>query len=177
MFLGMLIWGPPVTAAGAFGAALGHFNLWIVFALSLLTNLLSDAVFYAIGFWGRQEFVLNYGKYAGITKARLRIFEKLMAEHIGKAMTISKLVPLLALPGLVMAGVTRVPMRSYVWWAVIIAIPSSLVYLLVGFYFGAVYDQVERYLHLGGIVIALLIVLFGAGFHFARRFSERLERE
>ncbi len=177
MFFGMLVWGPPVTAAGAFGAALGYFNLWIVFALSLITNLLGDVIFYAIGFWGRQEFVVTYGKYIGITRPRLRVFEKIAEEHIGKSMTIAKLVPLLALPGLVMMGITRVPMKIYVWWAIVIAIPSSLVYLLLGYYFGAVYDTVERYLHFGGAVIATFIVIFAVGAHISRRVSQRMEEK
>ncbi len=177
MFMGMLVWGPPVTAAGAFGAALGYFNIWIVFILSLASNLLGDVIFYALGYWGRQEFIIKYGKYIGITKTRLRIFEKIAAEHTGKAMTIAKLVPLLALPGLVMMGITRVPMKIYVWWAIVIAVPSSLVYLLLGYYFGAVYDTIERYLHLGGIVIAVLIFVFAASAHVSHRVSRRMEEK
>ncbi|MBI2623074.1 MAG: VTT domain-containing protein [Candidatus Liptonbacteria bacterium] len=177
MFFGMLVWGPPVTAAGAFGAALGYFNLWVVFALSLATNLLGDAVFYAIGFWGHQEFIARYGKYVGITHSRLKVSKKLLTENLGKAMTISKLVPLLALPGLVTAGVVKVPLRPYIWWAIVIAVPSSLVYLLVGYYFGAAYDTAERYLRLGGIVIAALILVFAAGLRLLERLSERIEKE
>jgi membrane protein DedA with SNARE-associated domain len=175
MFIGMLVWGPPVTAAGAFGAALGYFNLWIVFILSIASNLLGDVIFYALGYWGRQEFVRAYGKYLGITKPRLRIFEKIAENHVGKAMVISKLVPLLALPGLVVMGITRVPMKTYVWWAIVITLPSSLAYLILGYYFGAVYDTIERYLHLGGVVITLLIALFAVGLHLARRFSNKME--
>ncbi|MBM3256765.1 MAG: DedA family protein [Candidatus Liptonbacteria bacterium] len=177
MFIGMLVWGPPITAAGAFGAAINYFNIWIVFLLSLTSNLLGDVIFYAIGYWGREEFILKYGKYIGITKPRLKVSQKLLTENIGKAMTISKLVPLLALPGLVMAGLVKVPLRPYVWWAVVIALPSTLVYLVLGYYFGTIYDTLERYLHLGGAVVAALILLFVIFAHYTRRVSKHMEKE
>ena len=177
MFLGMMVWGPPITAAGAFGAALNYFDIWIVFALSLGSNLLTDAVYYAIGYWGREELIAKYGKYLGITTLRLRVSHKLLTENLGKAMTLSKLVPLLALPGLVMAGIVKVPLRPFIWWAAVIALPSTLVYLVLGYYFGAAYDSVEKYVHLGGVVIALFILLFIVGAHYTRRVSKRMERE
>ena len=177
MFLGMMVWGPPVTAAGAFGAALSYFNIWVVFALSLASNLLADVIYYGIGYWGREEFILKYGKYVGITKLRLRVSQKLLTENLGKAMTISKLIPLLALPGLIMAGIVKVPLRPYVWWALAIALPSTAVYLILGYYFGAIYDTVEQYVHLGGAVIAALILLFMAAAHYTRRVSRRMEEE
>ncbi len=177
MFLGMLIWGPAVTAAGAFGAALHSFNIWIVFVLSLTSNLLGDIIFYALGYWGHEEIALRYGKYVGITKPRLRIFQELITENLGKAMTIAKLIPLLALPGLVMAGVAKAPLRPYIWWALIIALPSTLAYLALGYYFGTAYDIVERYFHLGGIVIAILIFIFFVSVYISRRMSRQMERK
>ena len=52
MFLVMLIEGPAVTAIGALGAALGHFNVFIVFILSFFANFLPDVLYYYMGHWG-----------------------------------------------------------------------------------------------------------------------------
>ena len=61
MFMLMLIEGPVVTAAGAFAAAFSYFHLWIVFVLSILANLIPDIVYYAMGYWGRHNFIDRMG--------------------------------------------------------------------------------------------------------------------
>ena len=49
MFLLMLIEGPTITASAALGAALGYFNVFVVFALSFLGNFLPDMLYYMLG--------------------------------------------------------------------------------------------------------------------------------
>ncbi len=60
IFLAMLIEGPVVTAAAAFAVALGYFNLWAIFGLSLAGDLVADIIYYAIGYWGRITVVERF---------------------------------------------------------------------------------------------------------------------
>jgi membrane protein DedA with SNARE-associated domain len=180
MFLAMIIEGPVITAAGAFLAALGYFNLWIVLGLSILGNLIPDAAYYALGYWGREKFIDKYGKYFGLTKKKIRTIESMIHKHAGKSLLAIKMIPLFATPGLVIAGASRMKLNKYIPWSLIITIPSSLLYLIVGYYFGAFYDRLNHYLNIG-YAIAAIVIIFSILTYFERKVSkkigEKIERE
>ncbi len=177
MFIAMLVEGPAVTAAGAFAAALGYFNLWIVFLLSILGNLIPDVVYYALGFWGRKNFIDKYGHYFGITPERTAMLEKLMHKNVGKALAFIKLFPLIATPGLIIAGASRVDIKKYVWWSLIVTAPSSTFFLILGYYFGAAYDKVVKYLNYGGYLILGIVVIFIIISYFYKKISRKIAEE
>lgn len=159
LFIVMLIEGPVVTAAAAFAAALHYMNVWIVFLISILANFIPDIVYYAIGYWGRESFVNKYGHYIGVTPERIQKVEKLAEAHSGKSLFFIKMVPLLATPGLILVGATKMDIKKYMLWSIGIIIPTSGLYLLIGYYFGAAYATIDHYLHLGGYLIAAALVL------------------
>jgi membrane protein DedA with SNARE-associated domain len=180
MFLIMLAEGPVVTAAGAFVAALGFFNIWVVLVLSLLGNLIPDILYYAMGFWGREQFIDKYGHYFGLDKDKIKHLENMIEKHAVKSLIVIKLVPLLATPGLIVAGLTKMDIKKYIKWSLIITIPSSLFYLIIGYYFGAAYDTIARYLRIGGYLALFFVIIFAAIIYLerklSRRFAEEMER-
>ena len=176
MFVAMLVEGPAVTAAGAFAVALGYFNLWVVFGLSILGNLIPDVAYYALGYWGRKGFVDKYGHHFGITPERSAYLEKLINQHVGKALAFIKLFPLIATPGLIIAGASRVDLKKYVWWSLVITVPSSGFFLVVGYYFGAAYDKIVNYLNYGGYLAAGAVVIFIAISYFWKKLSAKFAK-
>lgn len=174
MFLAMLVEGPAVTAAGAFVAALGFFNVWVVLLLSVLGNIVPDIIYYAIGFWGRLRLVDKYGHYFGLTKERTENIEKLIAKHAGKSLIAIKLVPLLATPGLVIAGASRMPLRKYTIWSLAIILPTSLFFLIIGYYFGAAYNTIHKYLNYSSYLIVAVVAIFVVISYLWKRFSKKI---
>jgi len=174
MFLLMLIEGPVVTAAGAFAAALGYFNIWLVLILSVLGNLLPDVIYYALGFWGRRGFVDKYGHYLKITPERVSKLEELYHKNIGKTLIIVKLAPVLATPGLIVAGVAKVPIKRFAVWSLIVTAPSSLFYLIVGYYFGAAYQKIIHYADIGGYIIVAAVAVFILLSYLQKRYGKKL---
>ncbi len=176
-FIFMFVEGPVATAAGGFAAALGYFNVWIVLILSVIANLIPDILYYAMGYWGRRAFLEKYGHYIGVTKERMARAEHLAREHSGKSLIAIKTIPFLATPGLIIAGATRMDIKKYAFWCIVIIIPTSLLYLVLGYYFGAAYDRIEHYLHLGVYVIAVAIAIVLAVMYLERKYSEELVEE
>jgi membrane-associated protein len=159
-FVALLIEGPAVTAAGAFVATLGYFNIYTVFILSVLGNLIPDIIYYAIGYWGRFKIVDKYAKYFGLSEKRVHHLEYLAREHAGKAITISKLVPFLATPGLMIMGAARMPIKKYTLWSLGLILPTSFLFLIIGYYFGSAYNAISRYLNIGQYLITGTLILF-----------------
>jgi len=164
MFIAMLIEGPAVTAAGAFGAALGYFNVYTVFFLSVLGNLIPDVIFYIVGFFGRQHlldrYAVQFERYFGLTKERIARIESLLQNHAGKTLLAIKLMPFLATPGLIIAGATRMSIKKYTWLSIAIILPTSLFFLILGYYFGAAYTMISKYLKYSEYIVIGFLLLF-----------------
>ncbi len=177
MFILMLIEGPVVTAAGAFAAAFSYFHLWAVFLLSILGNLIPDVIFYAMGYWGRHTFIDKYGHYFGVTKERITMAEKLAANHTGKSLFAIKMIPFIAAPGLIIVGASKMDLKKYIWWSIAITVPSSLFYLLIGYYFGAAYGTIDHYLHLGYYLLGATIIIVLTILYYQRKFTENFAKK
>ncbi len=174
MFLAMLIEGPIVTAAGAFAAALGYFNIWIVLLLSIIGNLLPDVIYYAIGYWGREQLVDKYGHYFKLTKERIGQLEDLARNHAWKALSLIKLTSVLATPGLIIVGVTRMNIKKYTWICLAITAPSSLFFLVIGYYFGGLYAIIARDIRYATYFAIVAIPVFILLYHYWDTFFKRL---
>jgi len=179
MFVAMVLGGPTVTSAGAFAAAFGVFNIWIVLLVSIVSNLVPDVLWYAIGFFGREQLIerliKKFGRYFKVTKERMLHLEKLFEDHVGKTLVFVKLVPFLATPGLIAAGVARVPIRKYTFWSIVVTLPTSLIFVIIGYYFGAVYERIIRYTHYGGLFALIIFVAIVGATYAYRRFTKKLE--
>ncbi len=179
LFAAMVIEGPVVTAAAAFAAALGFFNIYIIFVLSILGDLAGDFAYYAIGYFGRVAFVERYGHRIGLTTQRLERMEHLIKTHPKKTLAAIKLAPILPAPGLMMIGAVKMPFGRYTAMTILVTLPKSLLFMLLGFYFGRAYDRIAASLQSGAyfIVVGLALVLaaFYAYQKLAARLSVRLE--
>ena len=146
-----------------------------------LRNLIPDLVYYAIGYWGREKFLNKYGHYFGITKERIATVEKLAKKHSGKSLFAIKMIPLLATPGLIIVGATKMDLKKYAFWSAAITIPTSLIYLILGYYFGAAYSTIDHYLHIGGYVVAgatvVILIVAYVQRKYVARYARRLENE
>ncbi len=164
MFLSISFVGPGVTAAGAFAAKLGYFNVWIVFLVSVLGNLVPDILLYAAGFFGRTHLIDKYGHYIGVTQERMRIIENLYRKYAVKTLVISKLLPFAAVPGLIAAGAVRMSIKKYTFWSLAVILTTSGGFLALGYYFGAVYERFADYEAYVFALVAMVIVVISYGY-------------
>lgn len=180
VFLGMCAEGPAVTAAAAFTAALGHFNPWIIFVLSVLGDLIPDTIYYYIGFFGKMGMVKWLEKRAASSPSRLDRLHHLMHQNHTKTMVTLKLTPVIAIPGFIMIGAKRWSYWRFMWICTLISVPKSLILVLLGYYAGDFLKQHPAYLERFDIILLALVVLFiGVPFLYSRLsayLASRLEK-
>jgi membrane-associated protein len=174
MFVGMMIEGPVVTAAAAFAAALGYFNIWIVFIFAIMGDLAADMVYYGIGYFGRVAFVEKYGHHIGITKQHMERLEHLIHTHPKKTMVAVKLAPMLPVPGLMMIGATRMSFKRFSTMAFVITLPKVLIFMALGYYFGRAYDSISHYIENGQYFIVIALVVIVAAFYIYKKVTARI---
>ena len=66
------------------GAALGHFNVFIVFILSFFANFLPDVLYYSLGRWSSQWAPDKFGSRIGPARGRRERVAQLTTNNMGK---------------------------------------------------------------------------------------------
>lgn len=173
MFLAMCAEGPTVTAAATFAVTLGYFNPFVVFALSILGDVLPDAIFYAIGYYGRLSVVKRFGHRFGLGEERIAKMEQAIKEYGGKTVAILKYTPVLAAPGLMLVGAMRMKWWKYLWLVFIVTLQKTLTFMLLGYFFGKAYN-IGSYIKYGALVPLVIIVLYVVFIILYKKYSSKI---
>jgi membrane protein DedA with SNARE-associated domain len=176
IYLAMCIEGPTVTAAATFATTLGYFNIWIIFALSLLGDIVPDMLFYVIGYWGRIGVVKRFGHYFGLTQARIERMEKQIKEHGGKTVAILKYTPVVAMPGLILVGAMRMKFGKFLFFVVAVTLQKTILFMAIGYFFGQAYN-VGKYIKYGALVPFAIIFLYFIFVFSYKKISERIVKK
>jgi len=130
--------GPLVALTAGTLAAVGLFNIYILIVVFFLRDIIFDAVYYAIGYFGRDT------RFANRMLARLKI----TPDHLAQArslwerrpmmtMFIGKLAYGIASAFIVAVGMMRMPLGLFFKYGAIVAIVEYGGFLATGYFLGA----------------------------------------
>jgi membrane protein DedA with SNARE-associated domain len=154
--------GPITTLLGAAAASSGVLQPKLVFLFASLGNLTADALWYSLGYLGKVEWMMRYGRWLGFRQEHLERLEKMMYRHATKILLIAKLTAGFIIPSLIAAGLARVPLRR---WLPVIA-TGELIWtgslVLIGYYTTiAVYNIAHdlQYLIVAASIVFILVII------------------
>lgn len=164
LFLIATVEGPIIAILGGFFASQGFFNIYFVYLIAILGDLAGDSLYYGIGRFGRIPRVERIGNRLGISAHHLSTVEKYFERHAVKTLWYAKYTQtgIVALPA---AGAARMPFLQFLWYNMLATLPKSAVLVLIGYFFGYAYSQIDSYISKVSIVLFLLAI---AGILFIR---------
>ncbi len=141
IFITATIEGPLTTIAAGFLAAQNIVNFYLIYLLIILSDLLGDILYYALGRWGG-----HWGlKLFRINKQKFTRLKHHFNKNNGKAIVIGKITQGLGGVIIFIAGVVHMPLKKFLILNTLMTIPKSLVLLLIGYFFGASYARISHY--------------------------------
>jgi len=151
-----IIEGPIVAVICGFLVTLNILNLFLVYAILVIGDIIGDGLIYYIGYSGKR-----FLKYFRVTDEKLEKAKIYFHENHKKAIIMSKLVHGIGFTGLVAAGASHVPYKKYFKTCTLISLIQSAVMLTIGILFGHAYVQIGKYLdyYAAGISILVLIIV------------------
>ncbi|MBS3903051.1 MAG: VTT domain-containing protein [Anaplasmataceae bacterium] len=163
MFVAMVIEGPVVSAAAAFAAALGTFNIAAVFILSLLGDLVGDAIYYSMGYLGGRSLIRKIGTPLGFTEERFLEMSNYMEKNLSKAIMIFKIVPLISFTGFAAAGASDIKPYRFFIRDFFLTLPFTIFFVGLGYYSGKTFELVYQYVNAFqyGVLIVLVLGITG----------------
>ncbi len=155
LFGAMLVEGPMVTIGAATASHFGHFDVYVVFVLSVLGDFGADAIYFSIGRasrYGRMQKVWRYlRRQSGYEYWQW--FQEKIQHHSVAGIAVIKLTPAAPGPGLAATGAAGVPLRTFMLASLLVAVPKSAVLVAIGYFFGYALHAIQRSFHIGFLIL------------------------
>ena len=117
MFLLMVIEGPIAALAAAFLASLGFFNIFIVFILSILGDLIGDIILYSVGYLGGARMLKKAERLLHIKAGFVQKIEKHFKMHGRRTIIAVKSTTGLCWITFIAAGAVRMKFKKFMYWS------------------------------------------------------------
>ncbi|MDO8667798.1 MAG: VTT domain-containing protein [bacterium] len=177
IFVAIIIGGPVFISAAAFAAALGYFNIYIIFSLAFFGEMAVDLALYLIGRISRDRVVERFGHYFGLTRERILKLEKMLHQHSWKALLIIKYSPIIPVLGFIVTGAAKMRFKKFFYILLALSLPKAIFFTLLGYFFGRAYDSFAKYFYYGQYLIVAVVILFAIINYAFVKISKRISRE
>ncbi len=178
LMLATLIEGPVSTAAGAFAASVGALNLAIVILISFAGDILADSFYFFMGRFGRKPVIDKYGHKFGLNKGRMRSIEQHLNKNFFRTLAIIKITPMLAPPGLMMIGSSKISFKKLLFNSLLIIVPVSLFFALSGYYLGLGFVSFFRYFKIArDVLLVLVFLIIGIAYLMEKKLFTKIARK
>jgi len=176
----LFVWeGPVVNYVSAFAASLGVFNVFIIFILAVLGNIVGDLIYYFIGKLGKKTVMDKYLRKT-LKPEKIAKIEGFLRNNPGKTIFVIKITPWLPTPGFILAGAMNIPLDIIIFYSTIISIGTVALITALGFYSGVLFSKIFYYFKYSVFVIGILVVIvIGLWFlskYLFKKFSRNLEK-
>ena len=160
MLLVMIVEGPLMTILAAFLASLGFFNIFIVFTLSILGDIIGDIILYSIGHIGGVKALEKAERILKIKTATVEKLETYFKKHGKKTIFAVKSTTGLCWIAFIAAGTSGMKFKDFIKASFLGGLVWSGFLVISGYFFGYAFEKIGSYIKYAGILIFLAVVLF-----------------
>ena len=138
--------GPIVTVIAAYMASLGLMNVYAVYVICVLGDLVGDLMLYLFGRFGPRALPGRWQLRMGLRRERRRNLRAHFETVGGRTLIIGKLTHSAGAAVLVAAGAGKMPVWQFLWWNLLGTLPKTLLFVVVGYVFGYAYQTIDNYI-------------------------------
>src|SRR5437764_12075268 len=152
-----------LVLAAIYAATEPSFNIWVVIAVAASGAIIGDNIGYWLGSRYGYALLLRYGERIGMFESRIKLGQYLFLKHGAKVVFLGRFVALLRILAAFLAGVNRMPWRSFLIANAGGGIIWAAAFGFGGYFFGKLLLQ----LHHALVPIAFALALaafFGCGY-------------
>ena len=132
----MIFEGPIITVIAGFLSSLGYFNVFVVYLVMILADLIGDSIYYAIGSWEGGWAIKKWGHYVGISIKHVEKIKNTLKAKGFRIFFISKMAIGIGTVTLLAAGMARMPYPRFILLNVLPTLLKTLTFISIGYFFG-----------------------------------------
>ncbi|GBE00124.1 inner membrane protein YghB [bacterium BMS3Abin07] len=175
-FMGLLVPGESVVVLSGFLASQGYLDigdcLWVI----VLGAVLGDSVGYSLGKVIGRGYFEKHHRLLLLKEKHIQKVDKYFERHGGKTVFWGRFIGFLRAMAPFVAGMSRMPYRSFVFYNVSGGILWSVSFTLLGYFFGQSWQLIEKWSGRAGVFV-LFMFLVVAGFGYLYRTITRRQAE
>ena len=172
---GVPVPGETILLAAGFFAAQGHFHLWEVMTIAALGAVLGDNAGYWIGHRLGRATLERYGRYVGLTHARVLHMDRFFIAHGNKTILVARFITGLRVFAALLAGAARMTWKTFAIYNMLGAVLWSVAISLAGFFFGRSWELLERWIKGAGLIALGIVMIIAITLWLNRRRKQKLE--
>lgn len=173
MLVLMIVEGPIATILAAFAASLGFFNVYLVFILSMLGDIIGDIILYTIGYAGGAKALAKAEKILKIKPKIVARLEKLFSLHGRKTIFAVKSTTGLCWITFIAAGTIRMKFQDFLFGSVFGGIVWSSFLVVMGYFLGYAFLQINDYIRYASLIIFAAAICFFAAITAYKKYQSR----
>lgn len=153
--------GPIVTVIAAYMASLGLMNVYAVFAVCVVGDLIGDAILYMVGRFGPRSLPGRWQVRLGLRRKQRKGLESHFAQVGGRTLIIGKLTHSAGAAVLVASGAGKMPIWSFLWYNLLGTLPKTAGFTILGYVFGYAYSTIDSYMFRASMIMLVLLAVGG----------------
>jgi len=170
---GLPVPGETALLAGGAMAHYGQLSLVRVILTAIAAATLGDNLGFMLGRWCGRGLAERHGWRIGLTRTRLRQFDRFFERHGARTVFVARFITGLRVFGAFLAGTSDLPWPKFLFYNATGAVAWSIAIGSVGFALAESWDTLERWIGRSGLIgLALVVALAVVAVMRARRESE-----
>lgn len=154
----VVVEGPIITIIAGFLVHIKILNFYIAYAVIVVADVFADILWYSVGRFARGA-IERFGHLIGLGEEKLRGIDKHFGENGHKTVFFGKLFLGVEIAFLIGAGMAKFDFKKYALYTLLPTLPKSLVFLLIGYFFGGAFVFLDSLLK--NIFLSVLVVIAG----------------
>ncbi len=151
-----------LLAAAVYAGTGSSMNIVGVIIAAAAGAIIGDNTGYSIGRYGGRRLVHRFGHLIRLDDAKLDAAKRYFERHGDKTVFFGRFISILRTWAAFLAGLNHMPWPHFLFWNALGGIVWSLVYGLLGYFLGRnlpLLERIVRFLGIGGVVVAVAIVI------------------
>lgn len=165
-----IIEGPIISVIAGFLTTLNVFNPLFVFLVMVAGDIIGDAIYYYIGYSGKNLF-----KYFKINEKKIEKAKLYFEKNHKKAIAGSKILWGIGTAGLVTAGALHIPYKKYFKTCALYSLGQSFIMITIGILFGQAYLTIEKYFNYYAAVVSIVTLSLIIFFIFTKKYQRNIK--
>lgn len=174
--LGIPVPGETALVTAAAYAALGHLDIYVVVGIAAAGAILGDNGGYWIGHRGGMPVVQRWGRILHINESHINRAHAFFQRHGGKTVFIGRFIAILRTWAAVLAGVARMPYRTFLFYNATGGILWAALFGSLGYFFGRNIPKLDHLIGQASLAVVLLVALIVVLVIFLRWFRANSDR-
>ena len=170
--------GPIISILLGVLIKLGYFAFLPSYAAVIAGDMLSDTIWYYVGYYFMHVFVRRFGKYFGVTEDNIEKVKRIFNKYNAPILFVSKVTNGfgLSLAVLLTAGTVRIPFGRFISVNFIGQFVWSGFLIAIGYFFSDLYLRLDSFIGHASVFLLFGVVVV-AFLGFARYLRKRVENQ